>query len=772
MIRRSHKSRPLSIAGSPRSQSELQCVSDTTVVAYDSAVTEEPDSLPYIHRGGAIPSQTPRSVVDGIMPQAPANNGGRTDATMEECDIIANEDTEDRSKEGFKCSTCRVHFDSADECVAHAGWCSTRRFIRKGPGVAKSNEKAVATRSRLGHDPEGRLISSPTNPDANNADDEAMIADEDMNDSLFYRRTEIEGSTQGEPVDDVRIEDDEFSCNPHMLGFMRHLMSKYGTSKVGNYAATLFDGASSSSDTSPNCVSNSLLDDVRFTDLSFRHGFTARQSSDIIDFIKNAASDLNLLRHPKAVIAQCEQILGNCHEWKSKSLFFGKGETFGFEKDQWGVDIDYRPLSDVLSELLRESATKDNFNLRYIERADKIISQACHAKRFLRNERKLLGAKPGNREFVGQIIAFIDETYLDVCGRLKACPVIITLANFNSDVISGDGAKKVLLYVPLVDFTQAENKDKMRAQIREKIMDSCWEIILKQIIELQKEPLLVSMFGEKEPYVMKPVLYFIAQDTKEANTLCRHYQGYNVTRPCRICDVEFKKLLRFPFVGKFRTAQEEKVVRDCGIDGKLKARSMKGGVCPFFEYIDALGDTEGRGIYASCPPELLHQYEGGELKIAINAVLAQLMPRHLRRLDTRMKKLSRTSLLRLSRLSPFFKQFPDGFTNMTKLNSSDYPSLAFALVLLIGDSTDIFDKAKRSTIIKGLMAKLQVYCMLKAQAFSPVDVEKLKKALQKEAVSHKDAFRAFIKSKDKYPKRYVRLLRNFMCFTCSFRCSL
>ena len=152
-----------------------------------------------------------------------------------------------------------------------------------------------------------------------------------------------------------------------------------------------------------------------------------------------------------------------------------------------------------------------------MERTDKKISQACHAKRFLRNERKLLGAKPRSREFVGQIIAFIDESHLDVCGRLKACPVIITLANFNSDVISGDGAKKVLLYVPLVDFTQAENKDKMRAQIREKIMDSCWEIILKQIIELQKEPLLIRMFGEREPYVMKPVLYFIAQyqDTRE-----------------------------------------------------------------------------------------------------------------------------------------------------------------------------------------------------------------------------------------------------------------
>ena len=37
------------------------------------------------------------------------------------------------------------------------------------------------------------------------------------------------------------------------------------------------------------------------------------------------------------------------------------------------------------------------------------------------------------REFVGQIYVFIDESHVDVWGRLIACPVIITLANFDCD---------------------------------------------------------------------------------------------------------------------------------------------------------------------------------------------------------------------------------------------------------------------------------------------------------------------------------------------------
>ena len=54
---------------------------------------------------------------------------------------------------------------------------------------------------------------------------------------------------------------------------------------------------------------------------------------------------------------------------------------------------------------------------------------------------------------------------------------------------------------------------------------------------------------------------------------------------------------------------------------------------------------------------------------------------------------------------------------------------------------------------QGLMAKLQVYYMLKSPGFSPADLRNLEEALLRESVSHKNAFRAQIKSKDYYPKR-------------------
>ena len=90
---------------------------------------------------------------------------------------------------------------------------------------------------------------------------------------------------------------------------------------------------------------------------------------------------------------------------------------------------------------------------------------------------------------------------------------------------------------------------------------------------------------------------------------------------------------------------------------------------------------------------------------------------------------------------------------MSKMNCKDYPPLAFALVLLIGESSDIFGDKDRSKIIQGLMAKLQLYCMLTAESFSEADVQNIEETLQRESKTHAQAFRAYIKSNDHYPKR-------------------
>ena len=179
-----------------------------------------------------------------------------------------------------------------------------------------------------------------------------------------------------------------------------------------------------------------------------KHGFTQRQSNDIVDFIKNAATDLSQLRQPKSVLEQCQKIFGPCHKWMSEKVSFTAGKTFGFDKEEWDVNIDYRPLRDVLYELIRESATKSNFNFRYVAQGYGKVLEAFHAQRFMLNEKKLLGENPKDRDFVGQIIEFIDESHLDNCGRLKACPVVITLANFNCDIFLVIMLKKMYFTCP------------------------------------------------------------------------------------------------------------------------------------------------------------------------------------------------------------------------------------------------------------------------------------------------------------------------------------
>ena len=79
-----------------------------------------------------------------------------------------------------------------------------------------------------------------------------------------------------------------------------------------------------------------------------KHGFTQRQSNDIVDFIKNAATDLSQLRQPRAVLEQCQKNFGPCHKWMSEKVPFTAWKTFGFDKDECDLNIDYRPLRDVL----------------------------------------------------------------------------------------------------------------------------------------------------------------------------------------------------------------------------------------------------------------------------------------------------------------------------------------------------------------------------------------------------------------------------------------
>ena len=72
------------------------------------------------------------------------------------------------------------------------------------------------------------------------------------------------------------------------------------------------------------------------------------------------------------------------------------------------------------------------------------------------------------------------------------------------------------------------------------------------------------------------------------------------------------------------------------------------------------------------------------------------------------------------------------------------------------DDEDVIPGTKvRNKIIRGILGKLQLDCILRSAEFPPNVIKTLEEALVKESNTHKLAFRQFIPSRDRYPKRHL-----------------
>ena len=124
-------------------------------------------------------------------------------------------------------------------------------------------------------------------------------------------------------------------------------------------------------------------------------------------------------------------------------------------------------------------------------------------------------------------------------------------------------------------------------------------------------------------------------------------------------------------------------------------------------------------------------------------------------IDKKVRRLN-PSLQRLSRHFHYAKTFNNGCTNASRLNSTDYPKLGFVLVVCIVDDEEIIpDPEVRNKILRGILGKLQLDCILRSNEFTSNVLSTLEKALVAESKTHKWAFREFIRSHDRYPKRHL-----------------
>ena len=358
-------------------------------------------------------------------------------------------------------------------------------------------------------------------------------------------------------------------------------------------------------------VTNQLMDDLNFAELAHKCDLSRRDSQDVINFIKSAHTNLTELQHPRSTLVKAKKTFGEV-EWRKTQISLNDGGTMGLSEDDWCIDIEYRPIGDAITEVLEAVGSRSTVKLR-AESSIHGISEACQSAKFRRTQ-AFLFPDITDSDFPVQLILFIDDSHCDTQGNLVACPVMMTLANFTVETMVLDEAKTILMYIPVITSSIAEKGEGM-SRIKRTINDRCLDIILEEVEATQEKPIALSPFNDDEIFFAKVAVHCIANDTKAANELLHHNQGWNSNRPCRICLILFNDLLKDPPTGAYRTTEQDSALRREGNKKKLKQYSIKGGYCPFAAHSRALGDTDGKGKFMMFPPEMLHQNDGGEQKV-------------------------------------------------------------------------------------------------------------------------------------------------------------
>ena len=368
-------------------------------------------------------------------------------------------------------------------------------------------------------------------------------------------------------------------------------------------------------------VTSELMDDLEFANVAKTQCFTRQQSSSVLNFIRTSKTDLSSLCHPDSTMRKVQRMWGGTEKWEKKEIPLKHGDAIGLPEDTWKIEIEYRQLSSAIDELLAAVGSVDNVKIRF-ERPNDGISEAFHSEKFRRTQ-EFLYPNIGENDCPIQVILFLDESHCDEKGNLVACPLLMSLANFTLETMALQDAITVLMYVPIVQSTIAE-KSKELSSIKQSINDACMEIILGQIEATQDNPIAVTPFNNDVIYTSKVAVHCFSIDTKAANELTHHSQGWNANMPCRICKKQFSGLLRRPFVDNFRTKSEDQRWRRDGSRKILKQFSIKEGRDPFAVHDRALGDTKGHDKSTVFPPEPLHQHDGGEEKVTLVCVMLLL----------------------------------------------------------------------------------------------------------------------------------------------------
>ena len=347
---------------------------------------------------------------------------------------------------------------------------------------------------------------------------------------------------------------------------------------------------------------------------------------------------------------------------------------------------------------------EQDFSFSYEPGGD--FSDPSTGNRWRRTEQQVFGVSRQDFESIMGLMIFDDESFQGQRGDLKVAALIVSLSNFKTKYFEKPEAKRVLGYKPKIQLSAKLQKRKAGRLYKFKFDDECFKGIREELKHAQNVGGFWYFFHNlKRRFVL--YTHMLPTDSKQGDIACRVFGSWNSKRACRLCDKPTKTFGEPPYVGAFRTQASTTACHAELNPGSLLEMSLQPVMSPWYDVW--FGDTEGRSVHDSTPVEGLHTINLGiHQKFChwTRDIIYDTSHRNAQVLDDRILLLNNSLWPRTGSGLPLKRRFPGLPPAMGALPGSEYASIIFLLIFVIGEAGALVPVNDTRPLLKVLLGSI------------------------------------------------------------------
>jgi hypothetical protein len=312
--------------------------------------------------------------------------------------------------------------------------------------------------------------------------------------------------------------------------------------------------------------------------------------------------------------------------------------------------------------------------------------------------------KDDMNEMLFPIIMYIDKTGTDALQRHALEPLLFTTSVISWKRRQDIKSWRPLGFVPDLCGTSSATKQVESRGCSVRNYHKCLRTILESFVNAQKDGLVVELrLGNTVKLVrLRIPLAFIINDGKSGDAICGRYGQYatgRISRHCytEVCDCDdgthyCEYILHGDIkdmVSKAHCMEDE---ADDSAEGAITNNNARRQAKSYLDEIkqhevrNAFDDVcfggDPRGIFGATPTDLMHAFQEGVLKYAMQIIFMEMSAKTKVSVDKLVDKLIRKQKSSSRYLFPRC-DFSKGYTNLTLLTASEWVGVSFTLLIIL-----------------------------------------------------------------------------------------